>query len=325
MLPQSHFVPDALTAMAIAKKGPFQYIAYLAARTLMGLLGRLPLRLAYRGGRALGWLCWKCLGGRRRLVRKNLEVVNAWAANEGRRAIFGGLDLDAQVREVFLRNGANLVSGFGFDGLSVDAMESALEIGGLEHLEAALAEGHGVIALTVHMGPWEALAQLRGLAERHGIQAPFGAIYRPFNNYYFEHWQRTHRARMGTHLFDHRRKFYAPVDFLRAGGILSVMSDQRVSGGERVRYFGKWTKSTPLPGLLHLRSKAPILAVALRTVGPARWRIEFRPVTDLAAAEDRSRAALAQAACRAMEMSLCTSVYDGFWFTNRFKDATSES
>jgi KDO2-lipid IV(A) lauroyltransferase len=364
-------------------KGPGKYAEYLVARALVTVLQRLPIRAAYRLGRGVGWLAWKCLKRRRATVRKNLEIVNAWmdarSAHDGGnylraeggnlkpekattsqpplrspayaratadRQVSGlspqknsglksqpskslkshpsslilhpSLSLAQQEKEVFLRAGANLFAGFTFNRMSPEQAARHIEIEGIEHLKAALAEGKGVIVLLAHMGPWEALAQLPAFAKQHGIEAPFGAIYRAINNYYLDEWYRQQREARGTRMFLSRYKFYAPVDFLRSGGMLGVLSDQRASGGEDVCFFGQKTRGTPLPGLLAKRADCPMLAVAIQTVSPLRWRIRIQPVESPADAE-RNRKTLADTVARAVESSLLQSVEDGFWFHRRFR------
>ena len=345
-------------------KGPAKYAEYLVARVLVSSLQRLPIRLAYRLGRGVGWLAWKMLKRRRATVRKNLEVVNTWmlqraeggnlpvrhsSESDGGRPEGGAehrtsniehrtpnktekpqvsglksqpsIDLDQQVKEVFLRSGTNLFAGFTFGRMSPEKAEKHIRIEGLEKLKAALTEGKGAIILLAHMGPWEALTQLPAMARAHGIEAPFGAIYRPFNNDYLDEWFREEREGAGTRLFGSRYKFYAPVDFLRAGGMLGVLSDQRASGGERVDYFGLQTHVTPLPGLLHLRSKAPLFGLSIATLGSAQWQIRLHRLPDPEiGADQKAREVVARTIARAMETVLAEEPLDGFWFTDRFKD-----
>jgi lauroyl/myristoyl acyltransferase len=342
-------------------KGPAKYAEYLVARVLVSTLQRLPIRSAYRLGRGVGWLAWKTLKRRRATVRKNLEVVNAWmgarsaerrtsnpaereTSNKEKPQVCSAIsvrtpssssfqpsdstqtsspdDLNRQVKEVFLHTGANLFSGFTFNRMSLEQADQHVRIEGLEHLKTALAEGKGAIILLAHMGPWEALNQLPELARKHGIDAPFGAIYRKFNNVYLDKWFRHQREAAGTRLFGSRYKFYAPVDFLRAGGMLGVLSDQRASGGERVDYFGLKTKVTPLPGLLHLRSKAPLFGLSIATLGSAQWQIRLHRLPNPEIGPDQNaREVVAQTIARAMETALAEEPLDGFWFTDRFKDA----
>ena len=230
-------------------KGPVKYAEYLVARALVTTLQRLPIRFAYRLGRAVGWLAWRTMSGRRRIVRKNLEIVNAWM--DGRAAVPSrreneknclspasesestidphppsfirhmsslALPLEAQVKEVFQRAGANLFAGFTFNRMCPERTEKHIRIEGIEHLKAALSEGKGAIILLAHMGPWEALAQIPELAQREGITEPFGAMYRPLNNTYLDDWVQMQREAKRTQLFSRRDGFNKPVDFLRNGG-----------------------------------------------------------------------------------------------------------
>ncbi|HAY99174.1 MAG TPA: hypothetical protein DCY38_00065, partial [Opitutae bacterium] len=246
-------------------KGPAKWCQYVLARAVVSLLQRLPVTFAFWLGRKIGWLCWKLMSRRRAIVRKNLEIVNGWmdaqSADGGAMMANGGeserknknphhssaithpsslaLPLEAQVKEVFLRAGANLFSGFTFNRMSPEQAAEHIRIEGIEHLKAALAEGKGAIILLAHMGPWEALAQLPGLGkQQYRVEAPFGAMYRPLNNNYLDEWYRSQREGQGTRLFSRRDGFHKPVDFLRAGGMLGILSDQKMREGVEVSFFG---------------------------------------------------------------------------------------
>lgn len=305
--------------MAKQHTGPAKWLEYAFARALCTLISRLPLRLSYWLGRQLGWMAWRLLKRRREQVFKNLAVVKQWAKTEHPEVDAALDDLPKATKEVFLRNGANLFGGLSLGRMSAVAIQERLEIQGFDALKAAANEGAGVVMLLAHMGPWEVLAHLPQLGREYGLTAPFGAIYRQFNNSYMDSWFKGQRERNGTRMFGSRYRFYAPVDFLRSGGILGVLADQRASGGEDAVYFGQVGRATPLPGLLHLRSRSKLFALSLETVGFARWRMRIREIPSQLVAEDRSRAAVAQLVSTAMEDSLCDSLLDGFWFHKRFK------
>lgn len=354
-------------------KGTAKWVLYLLARSLVSLLQSLPIGLAYKLGRGAGWLSWKLMSKRRAVVRKNLEVVNAWMGrrrpnNKWRinddteekvmasipsamRAIESScraasatgelptnfseknrakhlpsisshdssLPREAKVKEVFQRTGANLFSGFTFSQMSPEQVEEHLQVEGLEHLKTALSKGKGAIVLLSHMGPWEALAQLPSfLAVRHGIQAPLGSMYRPLNNTYLDDWIKSQREASGTRLFSRRDGFHKPVDFIRGGGILGILADQKMREGPLASYFGLEVASTPLPGLFHRRSGAPMLAFSLATLAPTRWKLTVTPLAIHADLDLSSRAALALICNRALEQGLASSPYDGFWMHKRF-------
>lgn len=308
-------------------KGPAKYVEYLFGRALVKVLQHLPIKLAYPMGRAAGWLAWKLMSRRRDIVRKNLEIVNSWLREDPSRIkdqVAFEMPIEEQVREVFRRSCANLFSGFTFSLMTAEQAQTHIQIEGIEHLNAALKTGKGAVVLLPHMGPWEALAQLPGLARKYGIEAPFGAVYRPMNNTYFDEWYRTQREASGMHLFGSRYKFYAPVDFVRAGGMLGVLSDQRASGGEQISYFGRLTHATPLPGLLFMRSKAGLLSLSIATVAKQQWRIRISSVQFESVESGQRRSHVAQETARAMELALGDSPLDGFWFHDRFKKSRKE-
>ena len=299
-------------------KGPSKWCGYVFARGLAGLIQLLPLSVAFRLGRGVGWLCWKLMKRRRVIVRKNLEIVNAWMVESGKVERGRGELLDDQVGELFQRSGANLFAGFPLSRLRPEQMEAHLEIEGIEHVREVLAQGKGVIMLLAHMGPWEVLAHLPQLASDHGVHAPFGAMYRPLNNTYLDNWVREQRAARNTRLFSRRDGFHKPVDFLRAGGMLGILADQKMRQGEWVSFFGVEASSTPIPGLFHRRSGAPMLALSIETVGVARWKLTVDLVDLSRLSEKPSRGALSLVCNQALEQALSRSPCDGFWLSRRF-------
>jgi KDO2-lipid IV(A) lauroyltransferase len=287
---------------------------------------------------------------RRAVVSKNLGIANAWMRaqnanngppnNDGEEARLATnpsgmssakcnvpsairhhltLPLETQVKEVFQRVAANLFSGLTFSRMSPEQMEDSLQIDGLEYLKAALSEGKGAIVILSHMGPWEALPHLPSLfAERHGIQIKLGFMYRPLNNTYLDEWLKNQREASGARLFSRRDGFHKPVDFIRNGGILFILADQKMREGPLASYFGLEVATSPFPGLFHRRSKAPMLAFSLATVAPTCWRLTVSPVAFPADLDMNSRSGLASTCNRALEQGLASSPCDGLWMHKRF-------
>jgi KDO2-lipid IV(A) lauroyltransferase len=312
----THKIPES-----VRFKGPAKYVEYLFARVLITVLQRVPIRFACRIGRGVGWLAWNCMGRRRATVRKNLEIINRWAAQQadGQQS-FVGLDMsiDQQVKEVFQRSGANLLSGFTFARMRPETAEKHIVFEGLELLKSSLADNKGVIILLAHMGPWEALAQLPQVARKIDIQAPFGALYRPLNNNYLDEWFKGVRETQGTRLFSHRDGFHKPVDFLRSGGVLGILADQKMRQGESVEFFGKVCKTNPLPGLFQRRCGVDVVGLSISTIGHCKWKLKFQSVNFTAVSEKRNRSSEAQISNHCLEQMLTTSPLDVFWFHKRF-------
>ena len=300
--------------------GVSKWIEYVLARALIVLLQRVPVGVSYRLGRGIGWVCYKLLKRRRQVVRRNLEIVNEWA--QASQVAFDDLNLpmESQIREVFQRCGANLLSGFSLSGMSNERLAKHVELCGVEQLRASLERGRGVIVLIAHMGPWEVLAHLTGLLGQQGIQAPAAAMYRPLNNFYLDRWYKSQRQKTGTLLLSRNDGFHKPVDFLRTvGGMLGILADQRMRQGVAVPFFGQEAQTTPIPGLFARRSGASLVSLSLETVACARWRLTYDSVDSSAIDESSRRESYALIANQALERAIAHSVCDGFWFHQRFK------
>ena len=286
---------------------------------------RLPIGMAFRLGRGVGRMCHRVLPGRRRIVRRNANILSAWATSNGKTVgpSDAVADPEAMTREIFLRSGANLFAGLTSCRMLQDEYETHFHLTGLPHLQAALAENRGVIVLLAHMGPWEALTHLPTSFIKAGIHTGFGTLYRPLNNPRMDEWINRLRARHGCRLFSRRDGFHKPVDFLRGGGILGILADQKMREGVTVDYFGQPAQTSPIPGLFHRRSGAPMVALSLATVGFARWEMRFHPVDLSGLPPKPGRETLARAANQALETALSTSLCDGFWFQRRFAASNS--
>jgi len=297
------------------RTGPDKRIAAWGARALLALLRRLPVTFAWRLGRGVGWLAWRTMAVRRDMVREHLAIVDAWRRGDG-----SPQDVDdACVREVFLRAGGNMLAGFPFMRLSTVAMERHVRVENIEALSDAIGRGRGVILLLAHMGPWEILTVLPRVFANERAGASYGALYRPLDNAYLDAWIREERERAGTRLFSRREGFHATADFLRAGGVLGVLADQRVGHGVEATFFGQPAKTSPLPGLLQRRTGAAMVALSMETTGPAQWRLEFAGVDLSGTDRSTGRAEFAEVCNRALEDRLSRSVEDGFWFHDRWR------
>ena len=105
---------------------------------------------------------------------------------------------------------------------------------GLAALDAAHAAGRPVILVTGHFGNYDAS---RAALIARGYRV--GALYNPMTNPWFNsHYVRA-MSRIGTPLFRRgKRGLGEMVRFLRSGGMLGLLIDQRMVHGERLHFFG---------------------------------------------------------------------------------------
>ena len=179
---------------------------------LLWLLVQLPYAALLRLGRVLGALMYRVAGARRRIARRNLELC------------FPALDEAA--RERLLKD--NFAStGIAFFEMAMSwwwpraRLQRLAHIEGLEHLQAAQAEGRGVILMALHFTTLEIGAALLG--QRHTIDG----MYREHKNPLFDYIQRRGRER---HNLDasaiEREDVRGMLKVLRAGRAIWYAPDQ---------------------------------------------------------------------------------------------------
>ena len=286
-----------------AEKHPKRWrwrLEWLCQTALEKAVGWLPGCWVFHLGGLLGRLAWQCMPKRRNIVLRNLRI-----------AFCGEQDLPGlrrMARDTFQRTGANLFSAARTARLAPAKLASVIQIENLELLEQALAGGKGVVLLLSHMGNWELLSRLVHLFPPG---ARTGAFYRPLNNPLLDSDVLKRRQGDGTRMFSKRDSPHWVAGFLREGGIVGILADQRVGApGELVRFFGRLTRASPLPSLLARRAKRSVLAVYLSTVAAGRWSARFVAMTT-ANTTDGCMATLEQA--------MQCGPLDVFWLQERWK------
>lgn len=275
-------------------------LEWLAYVLVEGIVALLPLRWVFRIGESLGGLAWHFMGKRRKIVIRNLRI--AFAGEMGLPAI------EEMALASFRRSWGNLISAARTAKLSPEELGGVLHLENRELLEEALRDGGGVVLLLAHMGNWELLSRLTHLFPK-GSRT--GAFYRPLNNPVLDRRVLARREADGTRMFSKRDNALHVARFLREGGIVGILGDQRVGyPGDTVEFFGRMTRASPLPSLLARRSKSTVLALSMTTEEPGRWKGVFVPVSSPPSTTH---------CMESLERAMRASPTDVFWFQDRWK------
>jgi Kdo2-lipid IVA lauroyltransferase/acyltransferase len=275
-------------------------VEWLVQVCLEWVIARLPGAMVFRIGERIGGLLWHLMVQRRRIVLKNLRI--AYAGEKGIE------ELRVLARESFRRSVANLLSAVHTSHMDVAELEASVLLENPELAEEAAAGGKGILFLPPHMGNWEVLSRMNRLYPE-GHEA--GAFYRPLNNPYLDARLAKKRMSEGMNLFSKRDSLLRVGGFLRKGGLVGVLADQRAGHqGVVTSFFGRLTRATPLPSLLIRRCKCSSLSISLRTVRPGKWSIRYHPVDMKADTE---------ACMEAIERAMRESPVDVFWFQDRWR------
>ena len=287
------------------------YLLYLLYRILSEAVALLPLTAGFTLGRALGWIAYYLAAPYRRLVLRNLAI--AFKGEKSPR------EMRRLAREHFATLGANLLSSFKLATMSPEGISARVEIVNMQALHLAAEPGKGVLLMLSHLGNWELLAQL----VPHGPPGRrVGTVYQPLGNRHFDQHVKAARARFGLVAFDRRRGFREPITFLRSGNVACVLVDQHAGdGGIWTPLFGRLASTSPLAATMVLHTGAPLIAVAVYTIGHARWRLVL---SDPLPRDTSDPGQLTAEINLALEKEICVSPADWFWVHNRWKTPRPE-
>ena len=189
------------------------------------LIARLPYRVLFGLGRALGTLLPALLPARKRVARRNLEICFPELSEKERADL-----LKANMRDL----GLMLVE------FALAWMASAraiahvpVQIEGLEHLEAARAAGRGVLLVGAHFSHLELCARL--VSQRIRV----AGMYRVMDDAAFEWAVLRARLRYAEAMFT-KEQIRATVKHLKSGGTIWYAPDQDMRGKDALfaPFFG---------------------------------------------------------------------------------------
>ena len=281
----------------------FFYILYRAGSALFAAL---PLPVLFRLGQFAGFCAWLVLPHYRHLALHNLAIAFDHEQSER--------ELRCLVRRHFQRLGANLLCSIKVAVMPLALLEKRVKIENLDAIHQHLRAGRPVVAILSHLGNWEVFSQIW---PRFFGYVRNSTVYQKLGNPLIDEHVRKLRARTGVEMFDRKDGFHKPIELLRAGGIIGILSDQHAGDhGLWVPFFGKIASTTPLPALLAKRTNAALVAIGLYTEGVARWRITVEPALDTRAG---SIEALTAKSNETIAAQIRRAPEDWFWVHDRWK------
>ena len=291
----------------LKKKGPlkrFQWrvecVAFLVVERLIGFFSMNSL---WRTGARLSGFA-HLFRSRWPIVGNNLRTVMGSTASEE--------EISDLTRGVFRHTTANLLTALRGGQLSSSHVRASITPRRDEVLERALKKGKGAILISAHMGNFELLTQGLG-AFRPGLRV--AGIYRPLNNIYLDSIIRKRRAHHGMKLFSKFTSYHAPIKWVRNGGVLGIVADQRAGrSGSITPFFGRLMPMSPLPAFIHKHTGAPIIGVSMKTVSPGKWDVVFHE-PELGDGEQITTAHIAAL----LETVTSQSVIDVFWMQDLWR------
>ncbi|WP_394241066.1 lysophospholipid acyltransferase [Halopseudomonas laoshanensis] len=169
------------------------------------LFSSLPFAVAQRLGAAVGWLMWKLPNRSREVVRTNLRHCMPELSTA---------ELEDLVGRTMLDTGRSFAeSACAWMWKPQKTVSLIKEVEGLEVLQAALANGRGIVGITSHLGNWEVLNHW------YCSQCSPVIFYRPPKQKAVDELLKKQRVQLGNKVAPSTRE-----------GIISVMREVRKGG-----------------------------------------------------------------------------------------------
>jgi len=286
------------------------WILYLIARAIIGVIRVLPLPTVARIGRVGGALFYWCDARHRRVAIRNIGRCFPEKSISETRAI---------AWENFKRIGEAFASAVKTAYLSTEEILPRCELIGFDKIrphEAGDQAQNRIVAIG-HFANFELNAKMvsvlgfQGATTYRGIRQPMvGKLMQDL------------RSRSGTLFFERRTGATALKAAMGGKGLLlGLLADQHAGrGGLWVPFFGELCSTTAAPAVLALRYNCPLQTAICYRTALARWRFEIGDEIPLyEAGQARSTEAITRDMNRAFETAIRRDPANWFWVHNRWK------
>jgi len=234
----------------MSKHGKLQtFLEYSAAKSVLAMLGRLPVPTAYMLGRAMGKVAYVLARALRRTGATNLRLAFPEKTDEERAQL---------LRECFDSLGRELGLFSQLSTKSREALQNLVEVQDFDHLlKAKKAYGEKLIYYTSHLGAWELTS--------FGVSLfghPLTFLVRRIDNPQIERLVDRVRTRFGNKTIDKLTAARPMLKILRSGkSALGLLPDLNTLDDEAIfiDFFGVPAATNFLVAKLALRTNTPII------------------------------------------------------------------
>jgi KDO2-lipid IV(A) lauroyltransferase len=176
------------------------------------------------------------------------------------------------------------------DKFTYDVPGARIVAEGIEHSDAAIANGKGVMFISGHFANWETMPIAASLFGYEGA-----IVYRPPNNPFVARWISRQRAKLGPkeHISKGAQGTRRIFTLLRRGKSILMLVDQKTGEGVPAPFFGRDAMTTPAPASLALKLGAALLPASATRIGGAHFRMKIYPPIEIEPSGDYDRDVLA--------------------------------
>lgn len=281
------------------------WAATLAFKLLCSVFARLNARQADRLGEGLGRLIHRLSRKYRERSRANLAMAMPELSEAERSRIAQG------VFEHFGRVGADLLRTPSRSNDEVSA--SIVELRG--DYEPLLSETRGVILISAHFGNWERLCQYLTI-----LQKPVAVVARDPNQPEIAEGLTRLRANTGVKVLPRGNAAREILRALKAGEWVGILPDQN-DDEVFVPFFGKMVGTVMGPGVMHVRTGAPIFVAYLWRREDGNFVLEVEGPIQASPARENPAEGIMVALNESLERIVRQHPEQWLWLHDRWKSA----
>jgi KDO2-lipid IV(A) lauroyltransferase len=205
-----------------------------------------------------------------------LSAGQRHAALENYAAALGRDRSDPEVARVARRafqNYGRMLSDFVLMGsLTPNDLRRQISVDGLEHVDAALAQGRGAIMAVPHMGSWD-MAGSWAAAKGYPVSAVAERFPGSLNDAVVET-----RQRFGLNVISMGRPAVRAItEALQRNGVVALLCDLEQGPGVGVRFFGRQTVVPGGPAAIAIKTGAALFPGYVYGVAPSHYHIHLDP------------------------------------------------
>lgn len=245
------------------KSKPLQIVEWLAFYAVVTVGRVLPVTVLRFICSVLGWVFYVVASRRRKIALENIRTAfgSKMSEKEMKRLALASckaflLTAAEMIKSPFRVKNGKIIAG------------SRYKISHLEPIflkaKAIHDSSGGCIFVTPHLGNWELLPHV---SAQLGIS--LAVVIRPLDNPYLERALLSSRIGSGHIIVPKANAMFHLDRVLRKGTSVAMLPDQSHNKGLKIDFFGKPATVTPIPALLAVRHRRPVVVVAAcRTEDP---------------------------------------------------------
>ena len=268
---------------------------------------RMPHSWLLSIGRWLGIMYYRLVKKQRSLAIRQMEAALHISQEEAARL----------VRLSFINMGRNFMEVLYMPALNKENFSQYIEIDHLEIMEQALAEKHGVVVLTGHVGNWEWLSAAFTMNDM-----PVTAIAKPQPNMDYTNALDELRSRINVEIFSRgTSELLSAAKALKKGKILGFLADQDAGpGGAFIEFLGR-TASTPMGAAVFAKKfNSPVVPAFIIRQPDGRHKVEIGEILryEDTGDSDKDLFDLTYRMTKILEQKITANPTQWLWFQKRW-------